>query len=70
MKYDVIFEDGHTLKDMSDAEFYMFFHSYHGLDYAVYDKHGVLQGPFDPKNNFIGKMANMPEREAVNHGTM
>jgi hypothetical protein len=58
MKYDVAFSNGRVFKNMSEAEFYMFFHTYHGLDYAVYDNNKVLQGPFDSNNNFVGELCN------------
>lgn len=54
-KYNVVFSNGKRFENMTKAEFYMFFHSYSGLDYTVYDMAGNVVGPFDSKNNFIGE---------------
>lgn len=55
MKYDVVFTSGRRFDNMTPAEFYTFFHNYHGLDYTVYDNHGVIVGPFDSSGKFIGQ---------------
>lgn len=55
MKYNVVFASGRRFDNMTPAEFYVFFHGYHGLDYTVYNKQGVIVGPFDPSGKFIGQ---------------
>ena len=58
MKYDVIFANGKRFEKMTPEEFYMFFHGYSGLDYAVYNQQGILVGTHNTKGEFIGKLRN------------
>lgn len=55
MKYNVVFTSGKRLDNMTPAEFYVFFHGYHALDYTVYDGKGTIIGPFSPSGKFIGQ---------------
>lgn len=54
MKYNIVFASGRKMDNMTPAEFYTFFHSYHGLDYTVYNQKGTIVGPFDSKGQFVG----------------
>lgn len=54
MKYNIVFASGRKIDNMTPAEFYTFFHSYHGLDYTVYNQKGAIVGPFDSKGQFVG----------------
>ena len=55
MKYNVVFASGRRLDNMTPAEFYVFLHGYHALDYTVYDKQGAVVGPFSPSGKFVGQ---------------